>query len=270
MELKLAGSPERVDELDYWTAASGGGGSMRVKLPIARLPVHGLPEGLAGLLMTADLQGVALSSTGVRKLLGVVLVEHLAGLAAREQLPPLSELGAILAGDLYSHPRATERGATGDVLAVWLAFAQKFRFLAGVAGNHDVLEGPDYERMLGWSDVAHLDASVFSPPKLDLKIGGVSGIVGRKGKHLRRKPEDFAAAISRCLAEEPDILVMHDGPQGALPRQIGRPEINEALRGRQLGLTVRGHCYWPEPIWERDEGLVLNVDSRVFVLVPAA
>lgn len=53
------------------------------------------------------------------------------------KLPPIARMGAILAGDLYSVPEANKRGGYGDVADVWSAFASRFAWVAGVAGNHD-------------------------------------------------------------------------------------------------------------------------------------
>ena len=60
---------------------------------------------------------------------------------------------------------------------------------------------------------------------------------------------------------------MHDGPAGATTGQPGIPEINRILDESQVGLVIRGHKHWSEPLAEFPNGLqVLNVDCRVVVL----
>lgn len=258
---------ETVSRFSYLNARSGGGTEC-VSLPIAVLPTEGLPPELSGIVLTADLQGIAtLPSTGVSCLLGVALVEHLEQLADEGTIPHPCDMGAILAGDLYSDPRANRRGATGDVVPVWEAFARRFLWLTGVAGNHDVLEGRTFRRLAAWREVGYLDGDVFDAP--GLRVGGVSGIVGRNGKHMRKPMPSYLGAIHRVLDLEPEILVLHDGPAGPHRGQRGQPEVTELLERRSPPLTVRGHAHWNDPFWEHGAGTVINVDARAIVLVPA-
>ncbi|MEZ6040302.1 MAG: hypothetical protein R3C20_07335 [Planctomycetaceae bacterium] len=47
-------------------------------------------------------------------------------------------MGVILAGDFYTVPNLDKRGGSGDVTSVWQAFARQFKWVVGVAGNHDI------------------------------------------------------------------------------------------------------------------------------------
>ncbi len=106
-----------------------------VELPLLEGEVDVLPSGLDALILTGDLQGIAPSwSTGSTGLLGVRLAEELVELSEQGVLPYPERTGVVLAGDLYSAPGANIRGASGDVRAVWEAFADAFRWVAGVQG----------------------------------------------------------------------------------------------------------------------------------------
>jgi len=67
-----------------------------------------------------------------------VLAQELALLAEFSEIPPLKQIGVLLLGDFYAAPALTERGAHGNVEPVWHAFAERFRWVVGIAGNHDV------------------------------------------------------------------------------------------------------------------------------------
>ncbi len=97
-------------------------------------------------------------------------------------MPSLDRTGVLVAGDMYTVPGADKRGGTGDVRSVWYAFADRFRWVAGVAGNHDLFGTPKQLAALTLERTAHvLDGSVV---ELDgLSVGGVSYVSGR-----RRKP----------------------------------------------------------------------------------
>jgi len=114
-------------------------GIVTVHLPILRATVDHLPDGLEAIVATADLQGRGLEREdgGPAPLLGELLAEELEALAKLGEIPSPDVTGVILAGDLYSRPELDCRGGSGDVRVVWDAFARNFRWVAGVAGNHD-------------------------------------------------------------------------------------------------------------------------------------
>lgn len=258
--------PEPLHVLTYADAAPGGGTQARA-LPLVRARVDGLPPELDALLVTSDLQGRGrlAAADGAMPLLGEVLAEEYAALAELGLVPAPASTGVLLAGDLYAAPGADRMGATGDVRAVWRAFAASFRWVAGVAGNHDLFGGAqEHGRFAREPGVHLLDGAAATLD--DLRVAGVGGICGNKGKPNRRPRDEFLAAIRRVLANRPHVLVLHEGPDGAAPGQRGNPEVRAAVDGRRV-LVVCGHVHWSSPLAELPGGAqVLNVDGRAFVL----
>ena len=259
-------SSEPVHELEYIDAAPGGGSQMR-RLPIFRGTADGLPPGIDAVLVTSDLQGRArlTSAGGASCLLGEVLAAEYAALSELETVPPPDFTGVILAGDLYAAPGADKMGATGDVRAVWRAFAASYRWVTGVAGNHDLFgNSQELSRFRRESGVHLLDGDCVV---LDgLRIGGVGGICGNPRKENRREPEDFLRTIQQVLASRPHALVLHEGPDGGRPGLRGNPDVR-AVVDEKKALVICGHCHWPEPLVTLRGGTqVLNVDARAVVL----
>lgn len=264
---------EPLHEILYLGAAPRGGSEPR-RLPILRGRVDRLPDGLEALLLTSDLQGVAPSwlSGGQGVLLGEVLAEEIARLAQERVVPSSAATGVILAGDLYSSPEGNKRGASGDVRDVWRAFAQVCRWVAGVAGNHDRF-GNDREaqRFRQESGIHLLDGEAVEVD--GLRIGGVSLIIGNPEKPGRRSQDEFLDALQGVLRAQPDIVVLHEGPDGST-RQRGNPRIRETLAASEAALTICGHDHWDEPLASIDikgqKSLqVLNVDARAVLLTTA-
>lgn len=256
-----------VGELSYLSAASGGG-TESVSLPLLRVPCSSLSPSLDGLLLTSDLQGVAPAPSrgGALRLLGEAFVDWYDTLAQADTVPSPDRVGVLLAGDLFSHPLARKRGATGDVGPVWDAFAHDFAWVAGVAGNHDLFTSRIARAVQRRSHVALLDGETVN--YAGLTIGGVGGIVGKKGKTNRKPLPSFTEALHRATAGNVDILVLHDAPPGRHPDQWGRTELSTALHKRPP-LLVSGHCHWAEPFSVLPDSTHVNVDGRAVLLVPA-
>ncbi|WP_394846898.1 metallophosphoesterase [Pendulispora brunnea] len=273
--LSIESSP--VYEMTYLAAASGGGTESR-RLPVLRASVDGLPAGLDGLLLTSDLQGVAplASQEGAVGLLGEVLAEDWRMFAETGELPSPGGLGVVLAGDLYSEPAANKRGASGDVRPVWRAFAESFRWVAGVAGNHDRFgNSPREEARFGMQPGMHLldDGHVVT---LDgLCIGGVGGIVGEAAKPRRRDARSFVRAVQRALENGAELVVLHEGPDVPHDGRRGNSDVRNALdpgiwREGPAPIVVCGHVHWHEPLAEIRGGVqAVNVDGRAILLVRA-
>ena len=244
-------------QLRYLNAARGGGSEVR-RLRVELAHVEGLPAGLEALVATADLQGVVPDPISrASTLLGVAVVDALEGLAAEGSIPSLADTGAVLAGDLYSVPAADRRGGFGDVRPVWAAFASSFRWVAGVAGNHD-----DVSRVRGISGAHLLDVDCV---ELDgLRLAGVGLIAGNPAKPGRRSEEDQLARIERVCEERPDLLLLHEGPSGG-SNQGGNERISAQLAKRPPGLVVCGHEPWSAVLSERPP-TCMNVCERVLVL----
>jgi hypothetical protein len=276
----LAIDREPLLELLYRTAIPGGGSSAR-RLPIMRGRVDRLPDGLAALLIASDLQGVApsRSSGGKDVLLGEVLAEEVERLAREGALPPACAMGVMLAGDLYSAPEGDGRGVPGDVRNVWRTFTRIYPWVVGVSGNHDHF-GNDSEsaRFRAEPGVHLLDGDTILLG--GLRIGGVGLIIGkpvRPGKPAkpnRRSKDAFLGALQGVLHERPDVVILHEGPNGGSSRQYGNPHIRDLLAASGAKLAICGHDHWHRPLADIDIAgrrplQVLNVDSRAVLLTTA-
>ncbi|NVB84934.1 MAG: metallophosphoesterase [Kofleriaceae bacterium] len=246
-------SPEPVAELQYLNARSGGGSEVS-RLEVLRADIGSLADELDAIVCCSDLQGMFQG-----KLLGVAVAELLADLSEQRALPPSARTGIILAGDLYSVPAANKRGGYGDVSTVWEAFAERFPWVVGVAGNHD-----DMTYVVGLGKHVHvLDGQ--SVVVDGLRIGGVGGIIGDRKKPGRRDEDEQLERIANVVAQNCDIVVLHEGPHGD-GKQHGNPAIRAALDDGTVPLTVCGHCHWKKPLAQLPRGQILNVDARVVIL----
>lgn len=262
--------PEPLLRLPYRHARQGGGEAVAGMLPVLTLPTAGLPPGLDGLVLAADLQGRELLPPAPgqpfrpgRRLLGEVVAEHLATLSAAGRLPPGDRLGVVLAGDLWVDRKTMRRGGSGDVRPVWGAFRAGRRWVAGVRGNHDVF----LDRPADPADGLHmLNGAAVT---LDgLRVGGVGGVIGNPSNPRTRSEERFTALVRELVADPGlNLLVLHHGPEGAGVRARGSRAVREAVAAFP-GVVVFGHCYWPEPVERVPAGpWLVNVDSRVVVLL---
>jgi Icc-related predicted phosphoesterase len=260
MRLEIPSTPAHlVHEVRYLNAARGGG-TETARLPIVRGTVRGLPEGIDALVATGDLQGIVPDHrTRAAVLLGVAVARELEELGDRGLVPRAPRTGVLLAGDLYSVPGANKRGGHGDVAEVWAAFAERFAWVAGVAGNHDDVSG------VASCDGTHLldgeDVSVAG-----LRIGGVGLVRGNPEKPGRRDVDEQLAQIELVAERHPDVLVLHEGPSGDGNEQLGHQDIREVVARHRVPLTVCGHVHWRNPLASHAGGQIVNVDGRVVVL----
>jgi Icc protein len=239
-------------ELRYLNARPGGGTEV-ARLPIVRAHVQALGDELDAIIACSDLQGIVTGGDGTAELLGVAVAAQLEDLAFDGALPPAARTGIVLAGDLYSVPAANKRGGRGDVTAVWRAFAERFAWVAGVAGNHDDVSAVD-----GLADHVHL-LDGASTVVDGLRIGGVGGIG-------RRDEADFLRALDAALVDAPDVLVLHEGPHGD-DRQPGNAALRAVVEDHEVALTICGHVHWGVAIADHPGGQILNVDTRVVAVV---
>jgi Icc protein len=262
--------PKPVCTIPFSNAGKGSGSFYEDHLPVHLARSRHLPDGLSAVVVTADLQGrERFQESGGQpiRLLGEVLPLRL----IHDVLPGLghsdpSQVGVVLAGDFYTVPTLDKRGGTGDVTSVWKAFGQDFKWVAGVAGNHDLF-GPNREtRPAAFASHMHfLDEEIRTIDGLTL--AGLGGIIGNPTKPHRRTQELYVAALSQLLAARPDMLILHDGPEGTQSGQSGNSWINELLELKPPGLVVRGHAHWSEPFATTCSGLqILNVDARVVII----
>lgn len=233
------------------------GGSEAVSVPLIEGEVSSLPAGVAGMLLCSDLQSVAPSVAAGGALLpsGVALAEALPGWAEAGLIPDPERLGVILAGDLFGDDLARHRGADGPVDEVWAAFEDIAAWVVGVAGNHD--------RFAGRWPQGCLDGQVVE--RGGLRIGGVSWAAGRRPKRGERPLEAQLSRVEAALAEEPDLLVLHEGPPGGGRGERGLEALTEILCGR-VELVVCGHEPWPRCLSQRDRPQVCNPHGLALLL----
>ena len=242
------------------------GGTVRQQLPFVAGRLLGLPQSVEALIVTSDLQGVAplQKTTGKTGLLGLRLVEELQNLAAQGKIPDLSRIGAILAGDLYSAPGGDVRGASGDVREVWEAFSQHFKWVVGVAGNHDHFGTADErDALLNRQNLSLLDGSVVE--RDGIRLGGVSYIIGNPHRNGRRLQTEFLFSLEFILKQRPDVLILHEGPDGG-EGQHGNKLVREKILESPPALVVCGHCHWDDPLAAFGRSQILNSDTWVVVL----
>jgi Icc-related predicted phosphoesterase len=263
-----------IHEVPFLNARPGGGSCEERVLAITTAKISGLPEPLAGLVLTADLQGRELlpptnrqRRAGThrpregRRLLGEVAAEQLRRLSDRGELPEASRLGVVLAGDFWSEPGCTRRGGLGKVGPVWSAFGGASRWVAGVLGNHDQYE---YSGSASGSKIALLDGNTV---ELDgFRVGGVGGIIGDSFKPRRKSEHRYLELLEGILVSQPDLVVLHEPPEGTDPVCRGKSVIRDCLLRHPPTLLVCGHCHWPRPLDTLPNGTqVCNVDSRLIV-----
>jgi 3',5'-cyclic-AMP phosphodiesterase len=239
-------------------------------LPILRGLVDTLPNGLRGIVCTADLQGVSRDDSQDRqhtRPLGQLLLETLTDLSEQHKIPPLDRLGVLLLGDLFARPELDRRGGSGDVRAIWRMFGKQCCWVTGVAGNHDRFgDSPnDYEAFRQESGIHLLDGDVRNFD--GLRIGGIGGVTGNPRRLFRRSPQEFIETLDKILRTRPDIIALHEGPNLPGTNLKGNPEVASLLSQHENLLVCFGHAFWPQPLHGFARSVqLLNVDSRVVLL----
>ncbi len=263
--MRLGPLEETGIELMYLSATRGGGRES-IMLRVERAQATCLPEGVDALLVTSDLQGRCPSPIGAPELLGRSLARMVAAYGEAGSIPPAGRVGVVLAGDLYAAPESDERGASGDVTVVWSTFADHFAWVVGVAGNHDHFGTEREARQLTERENVHLldGRTVMLGGR---RFGGVGGIIGHKSaKGGRRSSDAFLALLDRVVDEQPDVLLLHEGPNGDDRELRGNTMVRSRVEGA-VPWVVCGHVHWPRPVAELAGTRVLNVDARALLLV---
>ena len=255
-------------QIPFLNAGRGPGAFYVDQLPVHTAEVVGLPDELDAIVATADLQGRERfedGNGGPLRLLGEVLPQQLsADILPRLEVSP-GRTGVVLAGDFFTVPGLDKRGGSGDVTGVWRAFSGEFRWVAGVAGNHDTFGEQTAPASRLGNNIHYLDGT---STRLDsLIVMGIGGIIGNPRKPHRKTDDDFVQLIEKSSEIQPDILVIHDGPDAPEDSLRGSPCIRLAAEQSSIPLIVRGHAHWPAPLAELANGTqVLNVHCRVVVM----
>lgn len=236
-------------------------------IPFFRAWCNSLPPGLEAIAFTSDLQARTdpTAQEFDLRLAGETVAEELAILAEMGEIPPADRVGAVILGDMFARPGLDRRGGSGDVRLVWEAFRTRFRWVAGVAGNHDLFGSSprEFHEFTRLPNLHFLDGNCA---KIDrLLFGGVSGVVGERARPFRRSRDRFLADVKQVLSVKPDVLLLHMGPPKDEIEGIAelRPLLNEHL----CPLTAFGHNHWPLALEHLPGGgQLLNVEGRVVVL----
>lgn len=251
-------SDEPFYQIDY--LSSGPRGETRyLTLPFFKAIVDALPTGIQCLVITSDLQGRELNRT-TNRLIGELVAEELKILVELGEIPNIDLIA--LAGDLYDYPDLQKLGGTGDITCVWNAFCENFDHLVGVHGNHDLVD----DQLLS-SKAIVLDGTCVEINRL--KIGGVSGIIGRSDRNQRKNQQDFEQALKRVLKSKTDLILLHQGPKDRVNNQFGEGFITDMLEKSGHSILAFGHCHWDKPFIEIGNNQVLNVDNRLYVITAA-
>lgn len=234
-------------------------------IPLYHGEIVGLPSTIDALVIASDLQGVILNeNTQDSVLLGTVLPEYIQ-LLLEVEYPHLSleRTGVLLCGDLYTDLK--KRGASGNSLSVWQAFQQPFGWVVGVDGNHDLLSSEDYSWLQDQPNLHHLGIVKWVDIH-GLKIAGLGGIIGRTDRPNRLTEIDYTKALKYILAQQPDLLLLHQSPDDPILKLEGSPLIRQLLEQASPTLVCCGHSYWEQSlITLSNQTQVLNADSKVFI-----
>jgi len=249
-----------IEETPFYEIAhlsSGRRGTVRhCRLPFYKVYVDRLPEGVSAIAVTSDLQGR--EDGEANRLLGEAVSEELRLLADVGDIPHVN--GVLLGGDLYDYPDCHKLGGSGDVTTVWNAFANDFEHVIGVHGNHDMVDDAALSGSVHVLDGNAVDC-------MGLKVGGVSGVIGSVNRNQRKSEADFCLMLKNVLKKDADMIVLHQGPDEPASGRIGEPAIRQLLEQHGESLVIFGHCYWDDPYAEIGKHQILNVDSRVFLLL---
>ena len=268
MQLFWNEEQEPLDEIKYWVPGTRKKfDDMRPLdaqyLPIFHAQADTLPEALDALIICSDLQGhVKIGDELI--LLGEWLPTYLKAFLSTK-FPDIDPkcVGIGLCGDMYASP--AKRGGAGDVRQVWAAFLKQFRWVAGVAGNHDLYgdneqDLEDFRRLPG---IHFLDGQVIEVD--GLLLGGVSGIVGEKNKPFRVPELLYFKRLEKVLSKSPDFLFLHESPSAE--GMHGNPDIAEVLEKKTEGTLFCGHCHWRKVQVVYEKGFtVYNLDARVLLI----
>jgi len=247
------------EEIPYYHARRGGGKEF------GRLPVFEgwansrLDDEVEVLVIAGDLQGI--DSQG--RLLGVGLADEIRAMCDIGLLVPANRVAVLLTGDLYADPNAQIRGATGDVGEVFRCMADNFRWVAGVLGNHDLVEAIDNP------NVFILDGGKCVEV-CGLKIAGIGGVIGKNpNKPGRHSIDEYRRAMNLAMGSAPDVLILHEGPAISESGLPGSNYVTELLvAADRKPLVFCGHCGWPNsPMASLPGGQqIVNFDGRAVIL----
>ncbi len=266
-------STDPIENYPYWIVQTGGRDEKgnrvieQVNLPILLGAISDLGQDIDAIVATSDLQGT-IKDNDVEYLLGEKLPEFLS-MFIQMELPNIEtkRIGIILCGDLYAN--LEKRGGRGDVKTVWREFKKYFKWVVGVAGNHDDFgETKEFEAFKREDNMHYLHGQIKEVDKI--KIGGISGIIGRTDKPQRVEEKDYLMTLKKILIKQPSIVLLHQSPNavdGATEYE-GSEATRKVIEDSPPNLIFCGHSHWKTPIITyNNDTQVLNLDGRVVILI---
>jgi 3',5'-cyclic-AMP phosphodiesterase len=260
-----------IETYPYWIVQTGGrrndGNRLieQVQLPILLGEIEGLSKDIDAIIATSDLQGNVKEGDETHYL-GEKLPDFLTTFLEIE-LPHIDKkrVGIILCGDLYAN--LEKRGEAGDVRNVWFAFKKQFKWVVGVAGNHDEFgDNVGFQIFKNEKDIHFLERHIKEVDKM--AFGGVSGIIGRTDKAFRIEESDFLNTLKKLLLKQPQAILLHQNPSYIEQNLIGHDGIRAIIENSPPTLIFCGHCHWDIPLVTlKNDAQVLNLDGRVVILL---
>ena len=257
---------EKYSYLEVGTGQSNNGKPIIIhkQLPIYLGEFESEKTNIDFLIICSDLQG-AIEKEGEYKLIGEELPEFLKLLIEIEigefENP---KIGVLLCGDLYTS--LEKRGSSGDVRIVWKEFKKQFDWVIGVAGNHDRF-GNEIEKE-EFKAIENIHLLHKEIKEIDnLKIGGISGIIGRGDKTNRVDEKEYLGNLKKLLNKELDFVLLHETPNYPKLEFIGNEKIREVIEKEGKSNICCGHCHWEKTLLElENKSRIMNVVSKVVIL----
>lgn len=155
----------------------------------------------------------------------------------------------------------------GDVKEVWRKFKQEFKWVVGVAGNHDDFGSTQaFEAFKREEGIYFIGQEIRKVDRIE--FGGISGIIGRTDKPNRVEEANYLRILKQLLLKQPQAILLHQSPNYPSKGLIGDDKIRQLLESSPQNLIFCGHSHWPVPLVELGNGTrILNVDGRVVILV---
>lgn len=234
-------------------------------LPIYTAQLEGLNTDLKHLVIASDLQGIVGEGEDAHQL-SIALLDKLLELNEQEALFDVSQTAVILCGDLYAEAHK-RKGVYGDVRYIWQAYNAVFKSVVGVAGNHDAFGSKDdFDAFIKEEGIYFLDNDIIN---LDgIKVGGLSGMIGKTTKNQRKDKDRFLAQLKALLQSQCDFILLHEGPAFKAYRKRGNSLITEVIMDSKLNNRVFfGHRNWGELIsTSMGNTSLLNTDAKCLIV----
>jgi len=259
------------DALRYARVKERNQGVEQVDLPFYNAYVDRLPAGLSAFIATSDLQGVAVEAADTADAkasdcyLGHAVAEKCVEILGRYGIAS-QKTGVLLAGDFHSDISLQKRGGFGDVRDVWIAFRSHFKWVVGVAGNHDTFG--DHATFSAFCSTHGCHLLNGSTAVVDgIRFSGVSGVIGNPNKPWRHRETEHMQLFDQAIKSSPRFLILHEGPSIQEHGLPGNDRIRVHLENQKPTFVICGHRHWPgNAIHSLSNGMqVISTEGKVIV-----